>query len=638
MTEFRNSGRQHKLPADLSQQQLAAVTAGDGPIMIDAGAGSGKTSAIVYRIDYLLRHGVPAHRVLAVTFTTPAAAELADRVRSVTGTTVRCGTFHSWACEILRKHAKDSSKVYDDRRVRKLLSNLLHSVRAMGQRPGDREQSLSADDIRSAISWNKNLGHISHEEFTAPPGMARSSSDIVRAVWARYEEVKQQDGGIDFDDMLIKAVQLLYESERARNACHLQWRHILVDEFQDANSLQFQMVRMVVENVPHEKDSGVCRLANWRGRTLTVCGDADQSIYGFRAADVHLILSFTRCYPTAKVVPLITNYRSTATIVRAAGAVVAHNIERTPKQLVASGQEGAPISLYAVRGDKEEARFVAREVQRILDAQGGVPESERPSIAILFRRNSLMRDLRSALRADGITARMTGGISIERQPEIKLMAAILRAASNPYDNKTLSQSARVAFPYGFERQFTTAAQKAGLTLWEVLANDDSEAAVKLRTIIASVIDAARFCTPLSAIGVIDSHTHCLTRLARGKTPDAEDMLEALLDQIARIPETASLVEIAQTLERPLPSSKNVVELLTVHGAKGLEWDVVFLVDLEEGIFPDPESEIEEERRLFYVALTRARRKLHIAYPASLTSRFVGELPRECVVQSPVEQS
>lgn len=638
MTDQLNRGRQSRLPADLSPPQQRAVTARDGPLLIDAGAGSGKTRTIVYRIAHLLGQRVPAHRIIAVTFTTPAAAELAERVRSVTGAAVRCGTFHSWACEILRKHTKDTNKVYDERRVRFLLANLLQSVRARQACLSDRAQKLTADDVKSAISSNKNVGHASAEEFVAPQGFDADSAEMVRAVWSRYEDVKRQDGGMDFDDMLLRAVRLLFENDKVRNACHQQWRHILVDEFQDANGLQFRMVRMVVENLPCGSEDEPAKPVDWQNRTLTVCGDADQSIYGFRAANVRLILSFTRCFPTATVVPLFTNYRSTATIVRAAGSVVANNIERTPKQLVACGPEGAPISLCAARSEREEARFVAREVQRIFASQGALPEAQRPSIAALFRRNSQMRELRSALRAQGITARMTGGISFERHPDIKLMASILRAAANPRDNKMLSQAARSAYPYGFDRQFTTAAQRAGLCLWEALLNDESEPAVKLRSLICGVIDAARLCSPLSAVGVIDGYTHCLTRLVRGRTPDAEDLLESLLDQITQISEGASLSDIAQALERPLPSSKSVVELLTVHGAKGLEWDVVFVVGMEEGIFPDSESTIEEERRLFYVALTRARRNLYVTYPASRASRFVGELPAECVVRSASEQA
>lgn len=633
-----NGGRQSGPPADLSPPQHAAVTASDGPLLIDAGAGSGKTRTIVYRIAHLLGQRVPAHRILAVTFTTPAAAELAERVRSVTGAAVRCGTFHSWACEILRKHTKDTNKVYDDRRVRFLLANLLQSVRACHGRLSVRAQKLTAEDVKSAISWNKNVGHASPEEFVAPQGFDADSAELARAVWSRYEDVKRQDGGIDFDDMLLRAVQLLFENDKVRNACHQQWRHILVDEFQDANGLQFRMVRMVVENLPCGSEDEPAKPVDWQNRTLTVCGDADQSIYGFRAANVRLILSFTRCYPTATVVPLVTNYRSAATIVRAAGRVVANNIERTPKQLIACSPEEAPLSLCAVRGEREEARFVAREVRRIVASQASMHEARRPSIAILFRRNSQMRELRSALRALGINARMTGGVSIERHPDIKLMASILRAAANPRDNKMLSQAARAAYPYGFDREFTTAAQRAGLCLWEALLNDESEQAVKLRSLIGSVIDAARLCSPLSAIGVIDNYTHCLTRLARGKTPDAEDLLESLLDQIAQMPDGATLSDIAQALERPLPSSRSVVELLTVHGAKGLEWDVVFVVGMEEGIFPDAASTIEEERRLFYVALTRARRKLYVTYPANSASRYIGELPAECVVRSTGEQA
>ena len=637
MTDQQNNGGQSWLPADLSPEQRRAVTAGDGPLLIDAGAGSGKTRTIVYRIAHLLRQKVPAHRLLAVTFTTPAAAELAERVRAVTGAAVRCGTFHSWACEILRRHTKGSSKVYDDRHVRHLMDNLLHSARGMATCLSGQAQALTVDDVKSAISWNKNVGHATPDAFVAPQGFDAASAELARAVWARYEEIKQHDGGMDFDDMLLRAVQLLYENDKVRNACHQQWRHILVDEFQDANGLQFQMVRMVVENAPCETEDAPARAVDWRGRTLTVCGDADQSIYGFRAANVRLILSFTRCYPEAAVVPLATNYRSTGNIVRAAGSVVANNTERTPKQLAARGPEGVRLSLRRVNGEDEEARFVASAVRRLLAANGAGPETPRPSLAILFRRNSQMKAFRSALRAQGIRARMTGGVSIERHPDIKLMAAILRAAANPRDNRALSQAARAAFPYGFEREFVNEAARAGITLWDKLLNDDSEQAVKLRSLICGVIDAARHCSPLSAISVIDGYTHALTRLVRGQTPDAQDMLEALIDQITQIPEGATLTGIAQVLERPLPSDKSVVELLTVHGAKGLEWDVVFLVGLEEGIFPDSESPVEEERRLFYVALTRARRKLFLTCPAS-ASRFVGELPAECVVLSTGEQA
>lgn len=630
-----SGGKRFELPADLSPQQLTAVVYGDGPLMIDAGAGSGKTRTIVCRIGHLLAvRKIPSHQVLGVTFTTPAAAELGARVRNLTGAVVRCGTFHSWAREILRKHAKDDSKVYDDLQVRRLMAALLKSLLAGGA-PAESERLsrlTNADDIKSAISWAKNTGQGGPESFVPPPGMNDEVADLTREVWSRYEETKRRDGGMDFDDMLINAVALLRTDARARHACHMQWRHILVDEFQDVNALQFDMVRMVVEDAPVDQGQP-CQLADWKGRSFTICGDGDQSIYAFRGADVRLILRFPLYYPTAAVVSLATNYRSTKTIVRAAATVVGNNSARTQKQLAAAGEEGERISLHPTHGDEDEISFVAGRIRSILAERESLGlKDHEPSVAILFRRNSKMREIRRALRGRGVCARMTGGIAVDRQPEIKLAAAILRAAAQPSDNRVMSQAARIAFRDGLARQFVTRAQRSGLTLWEAIAREESEEALLLRTVMAGVIDAARYCSPLAALGVIDRHTHYIARLARGQTAEAEDQLDSVTDLLKSIPQTATLTEIAELLERPNGStSPAVVELLTVHGAKGLEWDNVFLVDLREGIFPDGDTDIEEERRLFYVAITRARKRVFITCPRDQYSRFIPELPGDAVM-------
>ncbi len=607
--------------SELNPEQLAAVTHGEGPQLVLAGAGSGKTRVITYRIAWLARErGVDPSRIVAVTFTNKAAGEMRDRVERLLATwplPTFVGTFHRFALTLLRRYgdrvglSRDFA-IFDGQDQRGIVQ------RAMAAE-GVSESSFPPRAILSAISGAKN-------RLLTPDLYERSAQDVfsqrVARVWRRYDALCRKASGIDFDDMLLLAVRLIDEDPALAERLRERTQHLLVDEFQDTNQAQ---LRLVAELAAPSGD-------------LTAVGDEDQGIYRWRGADLANILEFERHFPGAVVRKLERNYRSTGTILEAANAVVSNNRLRRGKNLWTEAGRGEPIRLYRNSDESEEARRITEEISRLRNGR-----HELSDIAILVRTNAQTRAFEDEFFSARIPYTLVGGVRFYERAEIKDLVAYLRVIRNPRDSFSLARILNQP-PRGIGKTTAAlleerAAAETGGVLWDVLELDrlasfPARAATALqgfRDLVRELRKAAEE-LPLPALldellartsyadlyqRQDDEHQAKLENLreflsaaqnfteSRAFAATDEDLLTAFLDHVA-------LVSDLDNLE-----SGSGVTLITLHGAKGLEFPVVFLPGLEDGLLPHfnaqgkPED-LEEERRLFYVGMTRSERLLYLS--------------------------
>ncbi|MBL9076457.1 MAG: UvrD-helicase domain-containing protein [Planctomycetes bacterium] len=626
------------LLADLNRNQAAAVAFGAGPLMVLAGAGSGKTRVVTRRIARLLRDGVRGSQILAMTFTNKAAAEMAHRVQELGGDFVRVATFHSACARFLRSeghllgYPADYS-IYDVQDRDTLLKELLEDA-------GFSSAQIKPSQVGQMISRLKNAA-------LRPDEGLLGSGDVPRAVtrlWTPYHERLQKQGAMDFDDLLGNFLRILREFPEVAERYQARFRWVLVDEFQDTNRVQYDLLKLLCP-----APGNVC-----------VVGDPDQSIYSFRGAEIRNILDFERDYPTTTTIALEQNYRSTATILRAAEAVIANNRQRKAKHLRTDNPAGEPLLQLRAGDAAEEATSIADRIAGLRD--GGVPLDQ---VAVFYRAHWLSRGLEQALKDAGLPYTIVGGLTFFERREIKDLLAFLRVLVNPLDDLSMGRILNVP-PRGLGKvaadKLRTLGFEQGMALREVVAAPELHGSLgpkarkglqQLADVLARARDAANSSVHAALRVVIEGTDYLKHATSFGDPEDsarAENIAELVSDAVQYDTEHGDglagyLQHVALLTSADSQGEGPAVQMMTVHAAKGLEFDHVCLAGLEEGVFPslrtaeDPNG-LEEERRLCYVALTRARRTLMVSsardrmvagrYESMRPSRFLKEIPAACL--------
>ncbi len=633
---------------ELNPQQRAAVEHPGGPVIVFAGAGSGKTRVITSRIARLLREGVPAARILAVTFTNKAAREMRERVERQAGASsagMWIGTFHAICAKLLRIDGRaigidPNFVVYDD-------SDQLSLIREIFKAKNLDDRSLQPRAILNEISTAK-------EKLLTPEAYAETVAGFVEKIAAEvykdYNARLRKANALDFDDLLYLAVRLLQQREDVRAKYQERFRQILVDEYQDVNLAQYEFVKLLAEG--HQN--------------VMVVGDDDQSIYAWRGADVRLIWRFHQDYPKVETIKLEQNYRSTKNILAAAHGVIEKNRSRASKKLWTENAAGAPITMLQVGTEQEEAMTVAESIQRDLSTG----RRTYRDFAVLYRTNAQSRVLEEAFLTLRIPHILVGGQRFYERKEIKDLLSYLRLTWNPADDAAVRRVLNVparGIGDGSMAEIDGFAAARELNLLEALAAQDLQSALPkkaaggVRAFVNALHEAADIAkagpvTPvlrhlLSASGYVDALREEHTEEARGRLEN----LQELLNVTAQYDETAEdgpslgafLESVALVADvDAVDDSGSAVTLMTLHSAKGLEFPVVYLVGLEEGVFPHSRSmtsdtELEEERRLCYVGMTRAREELHLFYAQRRSlygqpnfnrrSRFLDDVPLDLIV-------
>lgn len=636
---------------DLNPEQRVAVLHGNGPLLILAGAGSGKTRVITCRIVHLIKErGVPPSGILAVTFTNKAADEMKARVERMLRSSVSgmwISTFHSACVRILRSHAerlgyKKQFVIYDETDRSSLIKTCMKELNIDSTRFQPRVVLATISSLKNnlvtASDYEKNSKKFGFDE-------------IVSRIYTLYEDRLKDAGALDFDDLLMQTVRLFERNQDVLGYYQERFHHILIDEYQDTNRAQYRLVRLLTA----------------KHRNLCVVGDDDQSIYRFRGADISNILNFERDYPDARVIKLEQNYRSTKTILQAAGAVVAQNIGRKPKNLWTELGRGDKIVCYKALDEKDEARYVCRCIEIFMDEGRSINE-----IAVLYRTNAQSRALEDALRNRGLPYRIFGGLRFYDRKEIKDVIAYLRVLHNPADDVSLKRiinvPARGIGDTTIER-LEDVARDMGISLYETLSMDlpvlspntkkrlnefyalmermrRDAAEITLTDIVRRVIHDTGYIDALEQEKSIESRIRIenidelLTATEDFSEQNRDASLAAFLDQVSLI------TDMDQQASRDAKKGgMEAVTLMTLHNAKGLEFPIVFMTGMEEGLFPhsrsiENEDDLEEERRLCYVGMTRAKERLFIThaeerrlygYPQrNPVSRFVDDIPREII--------
>jgi DNA helicase-2/ATP-dependent DNA helicase PcrA len=629
----------------LNEQQREAVTHGEGPLLILAGAGSGKTRVLTHRIAYLVATGaVEPSEVLAITFTNKAAAEMRDRAELLVGRRVRAMwlmTFHSACVRMLRAHADKlgytrAFTIYDQADSRRLVKRCMEENGVDPKRftPSAIHNQISdaKNKLRDAESYSQLVGSF----------FERTVADV----YASYERELHRMNAMDFDDLLVRAVNVLELFPEVRRTYQDAFRQILVDEYQDTNQVQYRWLQLL---------SG-------ERRNLTVVGDPDQSIYGFRGADIQNILSFEDQFPDARVVKLEQNYRSTQTILDAANAVIEHNRGRREKELWSELGAGDPIHVRELDDEHAEARFVAGEIERLVDAG-----TSRNEVAVFYRTNAQSRVLEDTLVRAEIGYQVVGGTRFYERAEIKDAIGYLTALVNPQDIGAFTRvvnSPRRGIGATSVARVIAYANTVGGSVWEVASDPGSipglgAAAVKaigrFMETINSLAERARSNAPVAQLlsgaleqtGYLDALRAERTIEAQGRIENLAELVNVAAEYDAADAEEHSLTDFLQQVSLVADADTRsddagVVTLMTLHNAKGLEYPIVFMIGCEDGIFPHSraleEGELEEERRLCYVGITRAQRDLYMtcarqrtvfgAHGYSLPSRFLAEIPQE----------
>lgn len=628
----------------LNPEQREAVEWAGGPLLIFAGAGSGKTRVITHRIARLINEGTPPSRILAVTFTNKAAREMRERVESLVGersTGMWIGTFHSLCARILRIDGKaigldPNFVIYDD-------SDQLSLIREIFKAKNIDDKSIQPRGVLSEISSAK-------EKLLTPEKYSEKATGfferIVADVFKAYNALLMKANALDFDDILFYTVRLLEQRQDVLEKYQERFLHVLVDEYQDVNYAQYQIVHLI---------SG-------KHRNIVVVGDDDQSIYAWRGADVSLILRFGSDHPDAKIVKLERNYRSTKNILAAANAVIQKNRSRAAKQLWTENDEGAPITLTQSGTEQDEAMLVADAILK--DVRTG--RRNYGDFAVLYRTNAQSRVVEEAFLTMRIPHILVGGVRFYERKEIKDMLSYLRLTLNRRDDvavrRVLNVPAR-GIGAGAMTMIEGWASERGLNLWDALSDQEVQSSLPkktssgVRAFVGAINDAADiseqgFVTPvlkslLSGSGYVDALKEEHSEDALGRLENLQELLNVTVeyDSSSDSPSLSGFLESVSLVADvdQLNNEGEAVTLMTLHSAKGLEFPVVYMVGLEEGVFPHSRSltsdtEIEEERRLCYVGMTRAREELHLvhAHRRSLygqpnfnrRSRFLEDLPSE----------
>jgi DNA helicase-2/ATP-dependent DNA helicase PcrA len=637
---------------ELNRPQRDAVTTLSGPLLVLAGAGTGKTRVITFRIARLIQAGTLPHRILAVTFTNKAAREMRDRAQKQLGRRKKgdkppeISTFHSLCVRVLRRHARllgypEAFSIYDRGDQETLARNALRDVRVG-------HETLKPADLLGYIGNWKSQGVRADSAFDAA---AKDKEQLAAMAYGKYQSALKAAGAMDFDDLLLCTEELFTKHADARYAEASRFDHLLIDEYQDTNGLQYRIVKAMAD----------------RHRNLCVVGDDDQSIYGWRGAEVTHILSFQKDWPEAKVVRLEDNYRSKAPILELANTLIAHNSTRHKKVLRPSREGGIPPKIVRFDNETAEAEEVVRDIRQRLDVTDG-PRTAPSDVAILFRTNEQPRAFELELRRAKVPYVLVGGMSFYDRKEVKDVLSYLRLIANPNDEVSLLRIINVpsrGIGAGTIEALLERAVSAGKPLWQVLPDslgDIPTLAAQRIAEFVKLIDAYRGRLGSQALAemmkellaTVDYKSE-LTRAY--KTPaDVEarwNTVEELINAAALYTERAETPSLLGFLEEATLADKDdygddkkerhALTLMTLHSAKGLEFPHVYLVGMEEGLLPHQRSildgkSIEEERRLCYVGVTRAQDTLVLSFcrermkwgkpRPSIPSRFLMEMRGE----------
>ncbi|KND46894.1 MAG: DNA helicase II / ATP-dependent DNA helicase PcrA [Parcubacteria bacterium C7867-004] len=590
----------------LNDAQREAVLTIDGPVSVLAGAGSGKTRVLTTRIYHLIREGVPANRILAVTFTNKAAREMRERLSERLGDAPLpfVATFHGLGRELLQRYGTRVNvpryfTIFDRDDSKAAIKQVL---KEMDIDP----KELSPGFVLSRISKEKGEGN-TPEQFKEKHGRASFNSRVVSEVWPRYEAIVRKEKALDFDDLISLPVRLLRDHEDVRAQAQELFSHVHVDEYQDTNGLQGTLAGYL--SATH--------------KNLFVVGDIDQTIYTWRGATIENLLGFDETYPSAKTIVLAHNYRSTKTIVAAGNQIIEKNRNRKEKHAVTDNPDGEPIRLYQAGNAEQEARFVARQIQTSIRA-GTKPED----IAVLFRTNFQSRALEEAFLGAGVPYKVLGTRFLDRK-EVKDVLAWVRLALDP--TREADRMRAVQSPTRGIGKVTLGKLTEGKR--GELKPAERAKVETFERLVEELADTAKVAIPSAFVKLVIEKSGMAASLQKGGEEDQERLenakeLATLASRFDMLPGeeglAAFLAESAlagdqDEMDAPLANGvKGGVTLMTVHAAKGLEFDTVFVTGMEEGLFPhsghdDEKRDEEEERRLFYVAVTRAKRRLYLTF-------------------------
>jgi DNA helicase II / ATP-dependent DNA helicase PcrA len=628
--------------ADLNPAQREAVLHTEGPLLVVAGAGSGKTRVLTHRVAHLIAAvGVQPNEILAITFTNKAAAEMRSRLEDLLPEVARriwILTFHAACGRILRREAprlgyRTNFTIYDQadqvRLVKRCLEELERDPKRFPARGIHEHISTAKNQLISPVEYRNRVDSFYDQ--------------TVADVYDLYQRRLFESNAVDFDDLLMLTVEVLERFPEAKERWQKAFRYILVDEYQDTNHAQYRLLQLLAE----------------KHRNLCVVGDPDQSIYAFRGADIRNILEFERDFGDTTVIPLEQNYRSTNTILRAANAAIAQNSERKPKSLWSDLGDGEPVRVLEVEDEHAEARFVASEIAGLVDE--GVNGSE---IAVFYRTNAQSRVLEDILVRQEIPYQVIGGPRFYERAEVKDLIAYLQAIDNPFDTVSLQRIAnrpRRGIGDASLARLQRYADGHGRSLWEALEFPEeaglgpaqARAVNGFRTLMQSLqagalelrvdellertLDRSGYVAALEAERTIE---------AQGRIENLQELVGVAQEYQATAPDpnlSTFLQEISLFSDQDaLRDQQSLVTLMTLHNAKGLEFDAVFMIGMEEGVFPHSrsieENSLEEERRLAYVGMTRARKRLTLTHASAralygsrnynLPSRFLDELPQD----------
>ncbi len=643
------------LLAGLNEAQADAVRHTEGPLLILAGPGSGKTRVITHRIAYLVGVcQVSPYRIAAVTFTNKAAREMRARIQTLVGaegSAIFAGTFHSFCARLLRRHGHRAGldanyTIYDGDDQLALIKQAMELAEVDPRRYAPRSVQGVISRAKSLLLDSRGLARQSQLDNDHPAARAAR-------VYHHYEELMSRNNAVDFDDLLLRAVGTLQDCAEVREEYHRRYHYLMVDEFQDTNVAQYRLARLLTG-----PEQNIC-----------VVGDPDQSIYSWRNADIRNILDFRQDHPEARTIALARNYRSTQTILQAASGLIANNTMRVPKDLTTTNAAGAAVTVHEAYTQAEEAEFVIRQINDLARRQQAKPGH----CAVMYRINAQSRSLEEACLRHGVKYRIIGGVQFYQRREIKDLMAYLTVIHNPQDEVNLLRAVSNP-PRGIGEKslqdLTRWAVREGIPVYQAFrAVAEAKAAARpgpLPLTSRACTAAARFGDllarfdqlkgelPVADLSRLVADESGLADYIRRTDANPEERLENIAefialaeeyntadpaDGLAALLERVSLVADADSYEE----SEDTVTLITLHQAKGLEFPVVFIVGLEEGLLPhsramDSSEELEEERRLCYVGITRAKERLYLtrAFRRSLwgnssptlQSRFLDELPED----------
>ena len=624
----------------LNQEQRKAAETLEGPVLILAGAGSGKTRALTYRIANLIDHGVAPWNILAITFTNKAAREMRERVTALVGQSgeeVWVSTFHAMCARILRRDIEKlgysrSFTIYDDDDQTAVLKELYKTLNID-------DKNLPLREVKSKISDAKNRLLDPDGWFAASPRDFRSQQ--IHDLYSGYERKLKQGNALDFDDLLVRTLELFADHPPVLESYRDRFRYVHVDEYQDTNFAQYSLVKILTH----------------RSRNICVVGDDDQSIYGWRGADIRNILDFEKDYPDATVIKLEQNYRSTANILDAANQVIAHNEGRMEKALWTEMPAGDPIRLFCAGDEREEAAWICDRMQRLKNSG-----QEFGDMAVLYRSNAQSRVLEDMLVRAGIPYRIYGGLRFYDRKEVKDIVAYLRCIVNPSDDVSLRRiinQPKRSIGESTIAELVRYAAEEQMPLFSALVDIPDTLSARPRKCVSEFGDLMNeLVMEHEDMGVLDFVTHLIARTGlkaqyeKDQSDEGKNRIENIDEFLGAVAEYEKAAEnpsledylenvaLVSDLDNASPDAK-AVTLMTLHSAKGLEFPVVFMAGLEEGIFPTARSfqdneKMEEERRLCYVGITRAQRQLYISFASqrmlynqvsyNAPSRFLKEIP------------